>query len=142
MRKPTDTEIDDLFQKVEEEMINFVLDGYRGGHSGCGERHKLIVESNGSIRNEMTVGQCRDLREHYGITPHELTIVEKTADPWYPDIGEEDNPGWNEVDGKLDLTDWCGHDITAEEANGEWRERLQRWIEEGNFRPKRRRSRS
>lgn len=39
------------------------------------------------------------------------------------------------MDGEIDMTVWCGYEITAEQAEPDWREILTRWIDAGNFRP-------
>lgn len=132
--KPTNEEVKDLWEKVENALINFAFDELRGKFSGSGEHHKLILEPNGNISYHFTAGRTVSPDEYYGEIPHELTIVEKTAEPWSPGPGE-DNPGWQETDGKLDMTDWRGHEVKAEAANHKWREDLSEWIEKGNFRP-------
>ncbi len=132
--KPTPQQLKKLWQDVEQALIDFELDKLRGKFAGNGARHKLILEPNGTIRYSLTPGESVSREEYYGIVPHERTIVEETAQPWYPGPGE-DNPGWLEKDGEIDMTVWCGYEITAEQAEPHWREILTRWIDAGNFRP-------
>lgn len=130
----TQEEIEALWKKVESALINFAFDELRGKFCGNGEYHKLVLEPNGNISYHSTAGRSVSPDEYYREIPHELTIAEKIAEPWSPGPGE-DNPGWQETDGKLDMTNWCGREIKAEEASQGWREELSAWIEEGNFRP-------
>jgi hypothetical protein len=135
MKKPTKEEIEWLFDQVEDALIQWVLNDYAGEHSGNGEYHKLVIEPSGEIRTQITPGMSRDPDEHFSVVPHELTIIEIQSESWTPGPGE-DNPGWEEDEnGELDLTRWCGPMITAEDAEENWREILQHWIDKGNFRP-------
>ena len=126
------TQIENLFESVEQAIIDFGFAGLRGEHAQ--NWHALRVAPDGSTYTSMEVSPCYSEREYFSRTPHTLTIHSARGDCWSP--SPDENPGWGvNEDGTLDLTDWYGDALDADEIAFGWRETLQAWVDAGNFCP-------
>ena len=128
----TSTAIENLFEEVEKAIIDYGFAGLRGEHAQ--HWHALRVTPDGSTYTSEEASPSYSEGEYYHRSPHTLTIHSMYGDCWSP--SPEDNPGWAEKDdGSLDLGDWCGDAPSADEIVVGWREKLQAWIDAGNFTP-------
>lgn len=123
--------IDALFESVEDAVIEFGFAGLRGEQAK--NWHALRVTADSGIYTSEEPSACYSEAEYNRRIGHTLTLIAKYGDNYTPSAGV-DNPGWFENDdGTLDLTDWVGESLDSEQIAPNWRERLQEWIDAGNF---------
>lgn len=119
-----------LFDAVETALVNFAISSARGDHAQ--NWHALRLSPSGEIYTYSETSPCFSESEFYGQIPHTLTIHSERGNCYTPTVAE--NPGWFvRDDGTLDLDCWVGDRPFADEVCDGWRDRLQQWIDDGNY---------
>jgi hypothetical protein len=121
---------EELFGEVEKALQEFGLAGARGDHAT--NWHALRIRPDGEIVVSCEPSPCYSESEYFNRVPHTLTLYSQRGNCWTSSPGE--NPGWAVgEDGTLNLDEWVGDPIDPDLVCYGWRERLQAWVDAGNF---------
>lgn len=121
----TDQQLEQLFELVDSELVEFALAECRGDHQW--NWWAVRVRTDGTV---YTIQEPSSVRYN----DCGLTVHCSTGSGYKPSV--DDNPGWavNE-DGTLNLGLWCGDALKSDDLALGWRDTLQAWAEAGNYNP-------